>query len=276
MNTLNTPGRLAALALATLCMAGTALAQATIDEAYPTTGIKTLKMAFEYPKKVTVTTGTGNQVLVRGTARINNGMNDEAFAVSATTSGSTLEITSHIAGLDKLPRTMAIHKNGETYHFNTTDWDSPALKAFVEQHGKEWDYTQKGVIKEIELAITVPKGMPVEVETGHGQLSLSGLHSAVTARSRHGLIESRDSHGPLSATSQHGGVDVTLRAQAGYEVTARTRHGQLYANLPLKPDPMAAAHGHHRWQAAIATINGGGTKVAVESQHGNVYLRQEE
>ena len=244
---------LTVLFVTSLASLNQATAQRKISESITLNGADKLVMEFKYPKLVKLRVWDNPTIQLAGTVLINNGKNDDAFVLNKQREGAAMKVTSEIKNQESLPKKTLIHKDGEEYFLDSADPDNPALKALVKKLGS-YDYMQRGVLKHIELEVTVPRGLAVEIYT------------------QHGLIEVEEVSGPLLAESKHGGVDIVIDTQGSYGLSAHAKHGEVYANLE-KPQTMQPGEPHnwHSWQWQF---NGGANKVKVSSRHGNLFLRK--
>jgi len=89
---------------------------------------------------------------------------------------------------------------------------------------KSWGTVTYGA--EVELAIRLPKGVRLDLETGSGSLRAEGPFAASTLRSAYGDVRVRDVEGALEATSESGDVEIE-RVQGDGEVRVKSGYGDV-------------------------------------------------
>lgn len=96
-----------------LCVAFAASAQTAIDKTIPVTKGQTIRMKFDYPSPVKISTWDRNEVSIKGTVSINGGEHDDAFKLDVKTSANTIMIRNEIIDMDRIPQRISI-KEGDT------------------------------------------------------------------------------------------------------------------------------------------------------------------
>jgi DUF4097 and DUF4098 domain-containing protein YvlB len=147
---------------------------------------------------------------------------------------------------------------------------------------------------EIKWTIKVPKGVSVDLRTVNGGVHLSGLQGDVRARSTNGgivgseLISSNveasvtnggveinlaraPSDGSIDLESVNGGVSLSLPRDSKADITARCVNGGISVNgLELEMT------GEQTKRRLAGKLNGGGTRVSMETVNGGVKIGRSE
>lgn len=117
----------------------------------------------------------------------------------------------------------------------------------------------------------------VEVSTRHNSIYLENLSGPALINSVHGTITASFSavkpDNPISMISVHNDVDVALPADTKADLTLASQYGTIYTDMNLE---YAKSEGDMRKISSVVegTLNGGGTKIVLKSNHNNVYLRK--
>ena len=159
-----------------------------------------------------------------------------------------------IQNKDQLPRIKKKKKGDQIYSFNTDDINSPDIRKFYEEQGKDGiQWTSHGVMWDILYEISVPQ---------HIQLNI---------HSKFGLIDIENFNGSIQANSKHGGVDLAVNASRKMDFNIKSDWGEIFTDLDLNFDKTKL----RKWTEFTCNLNGGGGAMAsLESKHGNIYLRE--
>ncbi|HYG01520.1 MAG TPA: hypothetical protein VD927_03695 [Chryseosolibacter sp.] len=211
---------------------------------------KTVKLHFDYPELIKISTWEGNDIQVNGIVSINEGENDDAFVIDTDNAGSTISIKGYIKNLDDLPQRVTIFRDGQKIVFK----DKAELKKYQEENGKVFNQMNFGADLDIVLEIKIPRNVETHI------LSV------------YGMVEVKNFAGPLVAQSTYGGVDAALSEKAVGEITAETNYGEIFTNLETKfgGEGMQDRDFH----TYVTAKPGTGPKYQLESQYGNVYIRK--
>jgi len=227
----------------------TCFAQTALNKTITVQAGQKIVMNFDYPEIIKVSTWDKNEISIQGTVSINNGENDDAFALYTSNSGNTVQISNEIKNMKSLPQRITVVRDGQKIVFH----DKAALKKYQDEHGKNFECQSYGVDMEIVLEIKVPRNM----ET--------------TITSVYGTVEIKDFTGPLTAISTYGGVDAALTEKAAGEIIAETNYGEIYSNLDAKFGGEISEEAFHTY---VSAKPGSGPRYSFESKYGNVYLRK--
>ncbi len=232
------------------CLLISVVAFATeINKSIPVQKGQRLRIWFDYPKLVKVTSWDKNEIQVTGQVSINDGENDEAFELDVKTSDNTISIKNRIVGFDRLPHRVTVTQGGTKLVFKSEkEW-----RKYSEEHGRS-ENVSMGVDIEIVLEIKVPKNMETAVESVYG------------------LVEVRDFIGPIDVQATYGGVDASLAVTTIGELIAETNYGNIYSNLDIQVDKRNARE--EDFHTLVRAFPGSGPRCKFESPYGNVYLRR--
>jgi len=97
---------------------------------------------------------------------------------------------------------IAVEQTGNTYHVHPLRQDSVRGRVSV------------------SIDIAVPKTASIEVSTGHGDISLTGMQGSVTVRSGSGDVDIRDAGSDVTADVQRGDVQIS-RVAGSLKLTGR-------------------------------------------------------
>jgi hypothetical protein len=226
-------------------------AQTAINKSVAIQPGQKIVMHFDYPELVRVSTWDKNEISIQGTASINNGENDDAFILEASTQGNTVTIRNQIVNLKGLPQRYTIKDGSQTITFKSKE----ELHKYQEQNGKgKFDMMSTGVDMDIQLEIKVPRNFETRIESVYG------------------TVEIKEFTGPLAVTSTYGAVDAALSEKATGELSAETNYGEIYTNLETK---FGGAPGkQENFHTYVSAKPGNGPRYSFESKYGNVYLRK--
>ncbi|GAA0893903.1 hypothetical protein GCM10009122_35830 [Fulvivirga kasyanovii] len=242
---------------ALLVLPGILYSQTQVNQTFDASAVRSISLNFKYPELVQVRSWDKNQLVIKGTVIINNGENDNAFKLTSVLEGDKLVINSEIENLDGLPKKITVRKNGETYVFNTDNWNDPELKQFFREHGNDHEYVSQGVHKEIKLEVFMPASMALQVNA------------------KYGIVEILDYEAPLEVNAKYGGVDIKIPQSSRRDIQARTKYGEIFTDLEVDFDRTGSdILDYDKWTVVSKKLNGGGTKCYLESKYGNVYMRK--
>ncbi len=237
---------LIALSLMSVCAVG----QTIISKTIPVQKGQKLKMKFDYPELVKVTSWDKNEISFEGRVSINGGESDDAFRLDINTSGSEIFIRNEIHNMDAIPHRITIVQDGEKMIFrNKAEW-----RKYQDEHGGKHSMMNEGVEMDIQLEIKVPRNMVTYVESVYGMVEVKGFT------------------GPLTVEATYGGVDASLTENSMGELVAETNYGHIYSNLNIKFT--GANMREEDFHTRVSVKPGTGPRYSFESKYGNVYLRK--
>ncbi len=146
------------------------------------------------------------------------------------------------------------------------------------QRGSGGDRRNYNCNSHIQLRISVPAGMQVQVDTEYGDVHVADIAGLTRVHSTYGTLEI--AHPSLSGTdkldlySNYGDVDLTLPADATAQLELVTEFGTLMTDFDIRIDE-GASEQRQFYERVVGTIGqGGGARVTCRSPYDNVYLRQ--
>jgi hypothetical protein len=230
--------------------AGSLAAQTKIDKTVAVNAGQKIRMTFDYPELIRVSTWDKNEVSITGTASINNGENDDAFKLDVNSDGNTITVRNEIVNMNDLPHRITVIRDGQKTTFrNKAEW-----RKYKEEHGGGSYTTNEGVDLEIEINIKVPKNMETMVKSVYGFVEVSSFT------------------GPLTVEATYGGIDATLVERSTGELIAETNYGHIYSNLDVKFNSENVRD--QDFHTYVTVKPGTGPRYSFESAYGNVYLRK--
>lgn len=230
--------------------AGTLAAQTAINKTVSVQSGQKIRMNFDYPELIKVSTWDKNEISIQCSVSINNGENDDAYKLDITTEGNSISIRNEIKNMEDLPHRITVIRDGEKTVFrNRAEW-----RKYQAENGKGNMTTNEGVDMEIKIEIKVPR------------------NTETTVKSVYGMVEIKDFNGPLSVESTYGGIDASLAERSMGELIAETNYGHIYSNLDVSitPDNVRDEDFH----TYVSVKPGTGPRYRFESTYGNVYLRR--
>lgn len=219
-----------------------------------------VSMEFPYAELVNIRGWDGSTIEVSAEVTINMGKNDDSYQLAVNDGNGGKEINAEIKNYDQLPEMIWIKKGGQVFYFDTEDWNSPEIKKFYEENGREGiSWSSHGVAREIKVEIKVPRNLgSLEVVSKFGLIDIEGLNI------------------PIKATSKHGGVDMMVSTSNTNQFTLDSKWGVIYTNLDLDFKTMKGFEDSADWSHVECSMNGGnGPKIELISQHANIYLRKQ-
>jgi hypothetical protein len=226
-----------------------ATAQTPINKSLPVKPGQQLRMNFDYPDLIRVKTWDKSEIRIEGTVSINSGENDEAFELITEIGQNLITVRSQIHNMKSLPQRIMVIKDGKKVVFR----NKQEYKKYKELNGGEFDVMSYGQEFEIQLEITVPKGMVTHVESVYG------------------MVEVMDFEAPLTVTATYGGVDAALAEHSIGELEAETNYGEIYSNLDVR---LEGSKIDRDFYTQVSAKPGQGPRYSFESKYGNVYLRK--
>ena len=224
-------------------------AQTAINKTIPVTKGQSIRLKFDYPSPVKISTWDKNEIQITGTVSINGGEADDHFELIVSNSGNTVYVRNEIRDMDNIPHRITI-TNGDTKitFRNKIEW-----QRYQDEHGKS-SIVNMGVDLDIELDIKVPRNIDTDLECTYG------------------IVEVREFNGPLSVQATYGGVDASLIEKNVGELVAETNYGNIYSNLDMDVNKDSARE--EDFHMLVRANLGNGPNYRFESPYGNVYLRK--
>ena len=103
--------------------AGTLAAQTAINKTVSVQSGQKIRMNFDYPELIKVSTWDKNEISIQCSVSINNGENDDAYKLDITTEGNSISIRNEIKNMEDLPHRITVIRDGEKTVFrNRAEW----------------------------------------------------------------------------------------------------------------------------------------------------------
>ncbi|MFD1872426.1 DUF4097 family beta strand repeat-containing protein [Hymenobacter bucti] len=238
----------------------------------------------------------GASLSVRASVVINDNQQNDLYSLGLQTTGAELSVvekldeeqlrqTNFTGDCDGGSRNNGSH--GLNVGYKRSEKTGGLRPTLNRQKGGNYSYCAK-----IDYEVTVPAGTALRLNTISGDLDLSGLNGAVTAKTISGDVLSTDLTGPLTlrtvsgdvklsnlgrspvdATSVSGDVDVSWPATQGADLSLKTISGEVYAdpavtfsNLKDRTYVGYELHGN---------LGSGGPLVTLHSVSGDVFFRKQ-
>jgi DUF4097 and DUF4098 domain-containing protein YvlB len=111
---------------------------------------------------------------------------------------------------------------------------------------------------------------PMRLETRSKDVSLTGLSGDLRLKDQNGSVEVRvRKAGSLQLENRKGDIQVFLPEKTGFEVDARARGGEIASDFSeLKVD------NSHDQATASGSVGGGGPRLVVNNEHGDIEIRK--
>lgn len=227
-----------------------AKAQANINKSYPVKSGQKLVLKFDYPNLIKVSTWDKNEVAISAKVNINDGENNDAFALEDNSDGAVLSISNKIKDRENLPKRYIIKQGTEKMVFKT----KKALQEYMaEKKQTNWDYWGGNVDIDVTMEIFVPANIETELT------------------STYGMVELKNFRAPIKVTAPYGGIDAAVAEQQTGSISATTKYGKIYSNLSLKVTDAVEKD----FYTAIKGTLGSGPAYSFNSTYGKVYLRKQ-
>lgn len=234
-------------------------AQEMVKKSFPVKSGQELELSFDYPKTITLSTWSGNEVQIEASVEINGGQNNDAFILESKEEGNKLIISNRIKDIDKLPHQYSIVHGTEKLVFSSKE----AMKEHTAKLKGENYYTRTGIDMEITITVKIPATMTNTI-----------------AKAQFGSIDARFDNAvtrPITLQSVFGHVDVTVPVDAKANLSLNTSWGEILASADLRIEIDRTGDSKmvsYRNNKIRGKLNGGGTDLTLTSTHGKVYLRK--
>ena len=225
--------------LLALCISQQGLSQEKIEKTYDAWGMQNIDLSFKYPELVRIKTWDKQEVKISALIDIDEGKGNNKFRLEDQSGDDGLRIYSVIEDIEQLGRFVVPSPDGD--QVNTR----------VNYRGKQRNCVEVSV----QLEITVPAKIPVQVE------------------SIYGMVEIVDSPVSMEVDARYGGIDAVIQDVSSRGLLAKTQWGQIYSNLDVTLD-LNGNPGVGDWMKAVVASKQDGTSLYLASQYGNVYLRK--
>ena len=231
------------------CLIVTGLAaQTNVNRTYPVKSGQQVKLDFDYPKIVRVSTWDKNEVSVTAHVSINDGENDTAFVLEDKTEDGVLTIRNRIKNMKDLPHRYTVYEDGKKTVFRSRD----DYRDFANKTGSNHRITSDGVDMEITIEVKVPANTSTNINSTYGIVELVGFNA------------------PATVNATYGGIDATVSEANTGKLQATTSYGQIYTNLDLKITDKT----ERDFFTSFTAEPGRGPAYILKSTYGKIYLRK--
>lgn len=228
---------------------------------------------------VKITTWNKNEISITGTAKINNGENDDSFTVKVKEIDGEWNICTFLKNESDIPRMISMTKDGVTTYRKVDKkknrWDGWNN---LSEQGDRYDYVNIGIITEIELEVKVPQNISMKVMSKFGDIDIKNFEGELHAKNTHGHINaifSKTIRNDISLASTHNFVDVSVPSNSKLNVDLKSSHGEMLTDLDLDFNTVGRDENKCSSRSRImASLNGGGANLYLKATHDNVYLRE--
>lgn len=223
------------------------MAQTVVTKSYAVKPGESVRLKFDYPKIVRVSTWDKNEVSVTAKVNINEGENDAAFELEDKNENGTVSVKNIIRDMNKLPKRYTIYKDGKKTIFRSRE----DYRAFSQQSGGA-TMMSEGVDMEITVDVKVPANTQTEIV------------------STYGMVELVDFRAPATVDAIYGGIDATVNTATTGRLKVTTSYGQIYSNLDLTLTDKTQKD----FFTSFAAEPGKGPSYSLKSTYGKIYLRK--
>ncbi len=112
---------------------------------------------------------------------------------------------------------------------------------------------------------------PFKIDTRSKGIHLQDVSGSVEINNRNGTVEVRPKAplGNLNITNVHGEIDLTMPANAGFQLSAESVGGDIQSDYTLSVD------NSHNIATASGTVGKGGPEVHLRADHGTIQIRKQ-
>lgn len=238
---------------------------------------------------------SGASFRVEAHVSINDNQNNDLYSLSLQPTGSELSVVEQLEE-DKLRETHFTgdcdggsrnNSSGGLRAGYTRSSKTGGLRPTLSHHQGGYSYCLK-----IDYDVMLPAGTALRLNTISGDLDLSGLNGAVTAKTISGDVLSAGLTGPLTlrtvsgdvkltdlghnavaATSISGNVDVSWPSAVGAELKLKSVSGEVYAD-PAVTFSNLKEHTYVGYELH-GNLGTGGPLVTLHTVSGDVFFRQQ-
>ena len=270
-----------------------ALAQRLVTQTATLAAGQGVFLDLKFAHNIRVRSGASFQVQAHVT--VNDNQNNDLYSLSLQTAGSELSVVENLDE-EKLRDTHFTgdcdggsrnNSSGGLKAGYTRSSKTGGLRPTLSHHKGEYSYCLK-----IDYDVTLPAGTALRLNTISGDLDLSGLNGAVTAKTISGDVLTAGLTGPLTlrtisgdvkltglgnsvvdATSISGDVDASWPAAQGAALNLKTISGEVYAD-PAVTFSNLKEHTYVGYELH-GNLGTGGPLVTLHSVSGDVFFRQQ-
>ena len=255
------------LNLSVFCLLSVFL-HAQFDLVIPSGNIEKIEIEADYAELV-IESRPVSQIEVISNVNINDGKHNDHLQLTQTQNSRTLELRSVIHNPDEIPRQKIVYDDRgniierKDILVRKWNWDKES-----DNHTGMVRVEQKINVKH---TIIVPESMQISVQAKYGEVNYDGKVTQTTLlSSTYGVVEAKPTQlkAPLNIISTYGCVDVTVPQNVSADVRMETTYGHVFTDLSMDFTPSSSG------SRILASYNGGGQAINMESPYSNIYLRK--
>ena len=118
----------------------------------------------------------------------------------------------------------------------------------------------------------------LEIDVMHQTIKLKKVTGPMAIKTLHGSVEatftSLSQEASISMIAVHSFVDVSIPANSKVTFDLKTQHGEIYTDLDINIAKSTEKKNSWDPKKINGTLNGGGVKMALNSNYGEVYIRK--
>jgi hypothetical protein len=225
-----------------------AMSQTRLTKSYPVAAGQKIKLNFDYPKVIHISSWDKKEVLVEATVKINDLENNNAFTLQQNLSDGVLAISNQI-DMKQIPETYYVSLAGIKTRFSS----KKDMESFINENKDRQDlssYMQRDI--QVTIDIKVPSDVITDLHAVYGLVELDHMNSAI------------------SVEATYGGIDASLNEEQIGQIKLTNRYGNIFSNLNLKPSKV----NEQNYYTSITASPGKGPSYDISSSYGNIYLRK--
>jgi DUF4097 and DUF4098 domain-containing protein YvlB len=167
--------------------------------------------------------------------------------------GGSLTMTGSFAGGVQMTRI------GKQVHFSTSRTDMQFARLDGDLNMEMGDLRANSLTGPFRLDT---RNKSVHLEDLSGDIHINDKSATVEVRAKQPL-------GPIDISSVHGEIDLTLPANAGFQLNAESAGGEIQTDFSVNVDNSA------RTATAHGTVGKGGPEVRLRADHGTIQVRKQ-
>lgn len=140
----------------------------------------------------------------------------------------------------------------------------------------------------VRFTVKLPRGVPLDVQTINGEVSIDGASGAITAETVNGPVHLGAASGPAKVSTVNGSIDAAMRALPSGDIELETVNGSISVRLPDHPNAVLDAEtvngkvetefpvqlsGKISPRRVRGTLGSGGTILRLNTVNGSIRVR---
>lgn len=253
-------------------------AQRNINESIVAKGVQKLHFNVEYAD-VTIKTHKSEEVKVFGTVNINQNGNNEAFQMQSKVSNGRLSIETYIKDIDKIPGLIEIEtKDGQKLFFRSEKkyWEDQIKDISDQINEKDIKSFNNGVKVDIQLAITIPEGKELIIESNYGDVALNNMPASTKVHCTYGGIEAalnqKKQLQKVKLHSTYSYIDIKVAKSLKATLDLESDYGKILTDLDFSIDTLKSREKSFS-SHIVGNLNGGGPTLRLVATYDNIYVR---